>query len=239
MSALAARRRRPLATAVLVMVRPSWSVCRTRPRRPGRATAAAATEDESAAAQGCSSWPTARPATASNAEGRPRTGRRLIGVGAAAVDFQVGTGRMPLQPSRTAGPAKDERLLNDEEIAAAGRLRRLARPRPGDPDRGGARPADARPRRRRRALPHQLRAVPQLRRPGRRAHPRQVRPDPERRRPGAHLRGDAHRPAEHAGVQRRRRSTTEDKQDDHRVRQEHRRRQPNPGGLEPRVASDP
>lgn len=44
-------------------------------------------------------------------------GPPLIGVGAAAVDFQMETGRMPLARPDVQAPVKDE-LYNDEEIAA-------------------------------------------------------------------------------------------------------------------------
>ncbi len=51
-----------------------------------------------------------------NAEGVPTYGPTLIGVGAASVDFQVGTGRMPLsQPGVQAEPRKP--LFSDTEIA--------------------------------------------------------------------------------------------------------------------------
>jgi ubiquinol-cytochrome c reductase cytochrome c subunit len=57
-----------------------------------------------------------------NAEGIPTKsdgnyGPPLIGVGAAAVDFQVGTGRMPMQQPGTQAPRK-EVLYSDEEIEA-------------------------------------------------------------------------------------------------------------------------
>jgi ubiquinol-cytochrome c reductase cytochrome c subunit len=44
-------------------------------------------------------------------------GPSLVGVGAAAVDFQVGTGRMPLASPGQQGPAK-EKAYDDDEIAA-------------------------------------------------------------------------------------------------------------------------
>jgi ubiquinol-cytochrome c reductase cytochrome c subunit len=44
-------------------------------------------------------------------------GPSLVGVGAAAVDFQVGTGRMPLTQPGAQAPRK-ERTYSDEEIAA-------------------------------------------------------------------------------------------------------------------------
>jgi len=45
------------------------------------------------------------------------SGPSLIGVGAASVDFQVGTGRMPLKADSAQGPEKPN-LFNDEEVAA-------------------------------------------------------------------------------------------------------------------------
>ena len=59
-------------------------------------------------------------------------GPSLIGVGAAAVDFQVGTGRMPMQMNGPQAPEKPVQF-NEEQTPAARRVRRLARPRPGDP----------------------------------------------------------------------------------------------------------
>ncbi|MFC7216756.1 c-type cytochrome [Streptomyces polyrhachis] len=44
-------------------------------------------------------------------------GPSLVGVGAAAVDFQVGTGRMPLQQPGAQAPRKP-RMYNDDEIEA-------------------------------------------------------------------------------------------------------------------------
>ena len=59
-------------------------------------------------------------------------GPSLVGVGAAAVDFQVGTGRMPMaQPGQQA--AAQEGDLHPGRDRRAGGVRRLARPRPGDP----------------------------------------------------------------------------------------------------------
>jgi ubiquinol-cytochrome c reductase cytochrome c subunit len=51
-----------------------------------------------------------------NAQGTEQ-GPSLIGVGAAAVDFQVGTGRMPAQQPGPQAPAKRP-LFNDQEIKA-------------------------------------------------------------------------------------------------------------------------
>jgi ubiquinol-cytochrome c reductase cytochrome c subunit len=51
-----------------------------------------------------------------NAQGQADVAPSLVGVGAASVDFQVGTGRMPMQASGPQAPAKDVQF-NDEQIA--------------------------------------------------------------------------------------------------------------------------
>lgn len=51
-----------------------------------------------------------------SAQGQEGVAPSLIGVGAAAVDFQVGTGRMPMQASGPQAPAKTVQF-NDEQIA--------------------------------------------------------------------------------------------------------------------------
>ena len=62
-------------------------------------------------------------------------GPSLAGVGAAAVDFQVGTGRMPAVAARPADPAEGGRLHPRRDRRPRG-VRRLAGPRPRDPQRG-------------------------------------------------------------------------------------------------------
>lgn len=51
-----------------------------------------------------------------DAQGQDGIAPSLVGVGAAAVDFQVGTGRMPLQSSGPQAPAKPVQFT-DEEVA--------------------------------------------------------------------------------------------------------------------------
>ncbi len=99
--------------------------------------------------------------------------------------------------SRRAGPAQEGHLLPGGDRPAGG-LRRLAGCRSGRPVGGEVRPGGRGHRQGWRAVPHQLRAVPQLHRQGRRADARQVRAHPRGCRPQAHLRGHADRPAEHA-----------------------------------------
>jgi len=59
-------------------------------------------------------------------------GPSLIGVGAASVDFQVGTGRMPLQATAPQAPAKDPSFTEQETADMAAWVASLA-PGPGLP----------------------------------------------------------------------------------------------------------
>ena len=81
-----------------------------------------------------------------NGEGVPtqdgnQLGPSLVGVGAAAVDFQVGTGRMPMVQPGAQDPTKPV-TYDDEEIAALAAYVASPRPRPRDP-----RPVRLQPRR--------------------------------------------------------------------------------------------
>jgi ubiquinol-cytochrome c reductase cytochrome c subunit len=82
---------------------------------PGRASAApaAAVQDVTAGKQlflaNCSTC------HGMNAEGR-QNAPSLVGVGAAAVDFQVATGRMPLQASGPQAPAQKDIAFTEDEI---------------------------------------------------------------------------------------------------------------------------
>ena len=60
-------------------------------------------------------------------------GPTLVGVGAAAVDFQVGTGRMPLAQPGAQGPTKPQ-AYNEEEIAALAAYVASLGPGPAVPD---------------------------------------------------------------------------------------------------------
>src|SRR5450631_1537060 len=97
-SALAARRRHPMASAVLVLLGLVVAGLAYAVAAPGQTAQAApaAAQDVAAGKQlfqaNCASC------HGLNAEGRANA-PSLVGVGAASVDFQVGTGRMPLAVS--------------------------------------------------------------------------------------------------------------------------------------------
>jgi ubiquinol-cytochrome c reductase cytochrome c subunit len=115
-TALAARRRHPLVSVVLVLfglVVVGLAYSAILPARADAAPAAATPED---VAQGRKLF-LANCSTCHgvNAQGRKRA-PSLIGVGAAAVDFQVGTGRMPMQASGPQAP-KNAVELSEQDVA--------------------------------------------------------------------------------------------------------------------------
>ena len=121
MTALAARRRHPLALVVLIALGLTSTGALYAAIAPKPAAAASASSDQIAQGKklflaNCSTC------HGKNAAGSPTTkfqgiaGPSLIGVGAASVDFQVGTGRMPLSapgPQAPQGPV----LFTDEQIS--------------------------------------------------------------------------------------------------------------------------
>lgn len=114
MRALAARRRHPMATAVLVMIGLVFAGLIYAAATPGRATAAPVTQDDVQAGKAlflanCSTC------HGTNGEGR-RNAPSLVGVGAAAVDFQVGTGRMPMQATGPQAPKAPKVQFTEEQI---------------------------------------------------------------------------------------------------------------------------
>ena len=128
-----------------------------------------------------------------NLQGVPDRGPSLIGVGEAAVYFQVSTGRMPAMRGEAQAPAQGPHLRPAPDRRAR-RLRPGQRRRTDGParrQRRGRAGLAARQRRRprRRPVPAQLRVVPQLHRQGRRAVVGQVcarhstRPNPRRSSP--------------------------------------------------------
>lgn len=68
-----------------------------------------------------------------NAEGLEGAGPSLIGVGAAAVDFQVGTGRMPMQGNAAQAPSKPVEFTDEQTKALAAYVASLA-PGPAIPE---------------------------------------------------------------------------------------------------------
>ncbi len=145
MTALAARRRHPLATALLVLFGLVITGVAYAAVLPGKADAAETVTQDVAAGRklflaNCSTC------HGMNAEGR-KNAPALVGVGAAAVDFQVGTGRMPLQQSGPQAPKAPVRLSEEDTKQLAAYVATLGAgpaipdadavdPSTGDPSRG-------------------------------------------------------------------------------------------------------
>lgn len=124
MTALLARRRSPFATALLLIVAllatgAVYAVVTSANRAQADTHAESSTlvdQGKKLFLEGCSSC------HGMSAEGQFQpdgtvAGPSLIGVGAAAVNFQVGTGRMPLANPGVQAPRKDP-IYTDDEIAA-------------------------------------------------------------------------------------------------------------------------
>ena len=124
MTALAARRRHPLATALLVLIGLVVTGAAYATLLPSRATASGTVSSDVEAGHkvflaNCATCHGLR------AEGR-NNAPSLIGVGAASVDFQVGTGRMPLQQSGPQAPQSKRKLSDDEVRQVAAWIASLA-----------------------------------------------------------------------------------------------------------------
>lgn len=127
MNALAARRRHPAAIAVLIMLGlfltgALYVVVAPKPADAtvSAAPAQSAEEGKNLFRANCASC------HGLNAEGRYTgnddaiAGPPLAGVGAASVDFQMGTGRMPMAAPGVQAPAGGQIKFTDEEIASIG-----------------------------------------------------------------------------------------------------------------------
>ena len=122
LTALSARRRHPLAVVVLIalaLLLVGGLYAALAPRSAEASTATASADDIEAGKKlflaNCSTC------HGLNAEGAPvidgkNAGPSLIGVGAASVDFQVGTGRMPLAQSAAQAPEVSKIRFSQDQI---------------------------------------------------------------------------------------------------------------------------
>ena len=132
MKALAARRRHPLALVVLIalgllVTGAGYTVFAPRP-------ATASTEAGGDADRGRELF----LANCSTCHGMQAQGTRnaptLIGVGAAAVDFQVGTGRMPLAATAPQAPDREDIEFTEQDVADLSAYVASLAPGPAIPD---------------------------------------------------------------------------------------------------------
>lgn len=125
MKSLAARRRHPLAAAALLLLALGAAgagyaaIANTQPAEAAIGSQTQVEEGNKLYLEGCSSC--------HGLEGQgTATGPSLIGVGAAAVDFQVSSGRMPLAAPGAQAVAKDPSYTEEEITALAAFVASLA-----------------------------------------------------------------------------------------------------------------
>ena len=130
MKALAERRHHRFAPVVLLLLALALTGAAYAALAPSAASATAPAESDIEAGEALFQ---ANCATCHgpNAEGRPGY-PSLVGVGAASVDFQVGTGRMPAQASGAQIPAKPV-VFTDEQISQLSAYVASLAPGPGIP----------------------------------------------------------------------------------------------------------
>jgi ubiquinol-cytochrome c reductase cytochrome c subunit len=130
-TALAARRRHPLATVLLVLLGLVITGAAYAAVLPSQADAAQTVTEDVAAGRKLFL------ANCSTCHGKGAEGRRdapsLVGVGAAAVDFQVGTGRMPMAQSGPQAPQNPVRL-DEKQISQLAAYVASLGPGPAVPD---------------------------------------------------------------------------------------------------------
>jgi ubiquinol-cytochrome c reductase cytochrome c subunit len=126
-NALAARRRHPAAIAVLIMLGLvlTGALYAVVAPEPADATSSAAPaqsveEGRNLFRANCSSCHGLNAEGRSTGNGDTVAGPSLAGVGAAAVDFQMGTGRMPMTQPGVQAAAGGQIKFTDEEIASIG-----------------------------------------------------------------------------------------------------------------------
>jgi len=128
LTALSARRRHPLAVVVLIalaLLLVGGLYAALAPRQAEASTATASADDVEtgkklflANCATCHGLNAQGGGVTTNGDTPQNPGPSLIGVGAAAVDFQVGTGRMPLQQSGPQAPKVNKIRFSQDQIDA-------------------------------------------------------------------------------------------------------------------------
>ncbi len=135
MTSSTARRRRPAAAYVvillgLVLTGGLFAVLAPQPTEASETTAADADLVDEGRALFLSNCSSCHGLQAQGSTDGPS----LVGVGAASVDFQVGTGRMPAYSSQVQQVPEAKRVFTDEEIAAMGAYVASLGPGPAVPE---------------------------------------------------------------------------------------------------------
>ena len=136
MKALAARRHHPMALLVILLLALVATGGLYVALQPRAAQAEAYSQDDVEAGEAlflanCASCH--GPAGEGQVDSEGTLGPSLIGVGAASVDFQVGTGRMPMQRAGAQGPEKPPQMNEEQTRQLAAYVASLG-PGPAVPD---------------------------------------------------------------------------------------------------------
>ena len=139
MTALAARRRHPLALVVLIALGLIATGALYAALAPKPAAAATASGDDVAAGRklflaNCATCHGLHAQGSATTKFEGIAGPSLIGVGAASVDFQVGTGRMPLAAPNVQAARQDTIKFTPEQIASMAAYVASLAPGPAIPD---------------------------------------------------------------------------------------------------------
>ncbi|WP_347350046.1 c-type cytochrome [Intrasporangium sp.] len=132
MKALAARRRHPAAIALLILVGllitgGAYSFAAPKAANASAPAADAVTQGKTLFLANCASC------HGTGAQGTDE-GPSLYGVGAASVDFQMSTGRMPLTSPNVQAPSQEKIKFSNDEIAAIAAYVASLAPGPAIPD---------------------------------------------------------------------------------------------------------
>ncbi len=125
MNALAARRRHPAAIAILLMIGlfltgAVYAAFAPRPAEAATVSADKVEEGKQLFQANCASCHGLNAEGRATGNGAAMAGPALAGVGAAAVDFQMTTGRMPLRGPAVQAPRSPESKFSQEQIDAIG-----------------------------------------------------------------------------------------------------------------------
>ncbi len=125
MNALAARRRHPAAIAILLMIGlfltgAVYAAFAPRPAEAATVSADKVDEGKQLFQANCSSCHGINAEGRATGNGDAAAGPALAGVGAASVDFQMTTGRMPMRAPAVQAPRSDTLKFSQEQIDAIG-----------------------------------------------------------------------------------------------------------------------
>ena len=138
MNALAARRRHPAAIAILlllglILTGAVYAVVAPKPAEAGAVTADKVSQGKQIFQANCASCHGLNAEGRATGNGDKIAGPALAGVGAASVDFQVGTGRMPMRAPTAQAPRDSQVKFSQEQIDALGAYVESLAPGPAVP----------------------------------------------------------------------------------------------------------